>query len=55
MEYARRRRRRAVIIALLTLGLAVPGRRIAEAFPVKPPTRVVQVIEAEQPGTANEG
>lgn len=46
-DHARRRRRRRIAVVILTLGLAVPGARIAEAFPSKAPTVAEQVVRKE--------
>jgi hypothetical protein len=46
-DYARRRRRRRIAAVILTLGLAVPGARIAEAFPSRAPTVAEQVVRKE--------
>jgi hypothetical protein len=46
-DHARYRRRRTVAVVILTLGLAVPGARIAKAFPHKSPAVAEQVIRKE--------
>lgn len=46
-DYARRARRRRIAVVILTLGLAVPGARLAEAFPSKAPTVAEQVVRKE--------